>query len=105
MAVDHNTKVIMNRIQAERAAAEFVAARKEANTNRLRNNIKILELLADFMETREDLRFCQVLNILGLDKDRFYEEPNDTIKDIEKRIAEIENFENPPAISETIAFN
>ena len=101
MAVDHNTKVIKNRIQAEQAALELIEKRKAANTNRLKINMQILTVLADFMRTREDLRFCQVLSVLGLDKDRFYEEPQDTLKEIEKRIAELEILDHPETVTQT----
>ena len=90
MAVDHNTKVMMQRAEARRETEQLIEARRQANASRLRNNLQILTLLAKFMGTREDLRFCQVLNILGLDKDRFYEEPQDTLQLLEKRIAELE---------------
>ena len=72
MAVNHNTKVMMQRAEAKREAEQLIEARRQANASRLRNNLQILTLLAKFMGTREDLRFCQVLNILELDKDRFY---------------------------------
>lgn len=101
MAVDHNTKVMMQRAETRRETEQLIEARRQANASRLRNNLQILTLLAKFMGTREDLRFCQVLNILELDKDRFYEEPQDTLKLLEKRIAELEAMENPPAVTET----
>lgn len=105
MAVDHNTKIMMQRAEARRETEQLIEARRQANASRLRNNIKILEMIANFMESREDLRFCQVMNILELDKDRFYEEPQDTLKLLEKRIAELEALEHPAAVTETRTIN
>lgn len=45
------------------------------------NNCKILwEMFKIFL--KYDLRFCQLLSILGLDSDNFYEEPDKTLKRI-----------------------
>ena len=50
-------------------------------------NGKILEALFDVLSKHPELRFCQLLTILDLDKDRFYEEPDKTYrKIIENRI-------------------
>lgn len=52
--------------------------------NRQHWNWKIMTLIGRMMYENPDLRFCQVLSILGLDKDRFYEEPDKTYKELLK---------------------
>jgi len=50
-------------------------------------NFKIIILLGRIIAKYPELRFCQILSILGLDKDNFYEEPDETWKKIsESRI-------------------
>lgn len=50
-------------------------------------NFKIIILLGRIITKYPELRFCQILSILGLDKDNFYEEPDETWKKIsESRI-------------------
>ena len=44
---------------------------------RKKYNLKIIFLLFKVLIST-DLRFCQLLTILKLDKDRFYEEPKET---------------------------
>lgn len=41
---------------------------------RLEANLKILEKLKTYLEKYPDLRFCQALSSLDLDKDNFYQE-------------------------------
>ena len=45
------------------------------------NGLIILALLK-IMRRYPDLRFCQILTILGLDRDNFYEEPDKTLERI-----------------------
>lgn len=49
-------------------------------------NLKIVDLLKKIIENNPDLRFTQILSILELDKDKFYEEPNVTLINIELKI-------------------
>lgn len=56
--------------------------------NRLEYNIKILNRLQFLLYTFSDWRFTQLLSNLGLDKDRFYEEPDKTLETIDKWINE-----------------
>ena len=48
------------------------------------SNLEILSFIHNIVEEYPELRFCQILSILKLDKDRFYEESSDTLKNIVK---------------------
>jgi len=52
--------------------------------DRLIYNCKILSELGKIIISHPYLRFCQILAILGLDKDNFYEEPDETLQRIYK---------------------
>ena len=47
-------------------------------------NLEIISLLNNIVEKHPELRFCQILEILNLDKDKFYEESVDTLKELKK---------------------
>ena len=47
-------------------------------------NLVIISLLNNIVEKHPKLRFCQILTILNLDKDKFYEESVDTLKELKK---------------------
>ena len=47
-------------------------------------NLEIISLLNNIVEKHPALRFCQILTILNLDKDKFYEESVDTLKELKK---------------------
>jgi len=47
-------------------------------------NLEIISLLSNIVEKYPELRFCQILTILNLDKDRFYEESVDTLQELKK---------------------
>lgn len=49
-------------------------------------NLKILDLLTRYCKENPDLRFRQILAILSLDEDGFYEESVDTLKNITDKI-------------------
>ena len=55
---------------------------KQKAENRREYNIKCLNVLADIMLEHPELRFGQILAILKLDGDIFYEEPVDTYERI-----------------------
>ena len=48
------------------------------------SNLEISSLLNNIVEKHPELRFCQILTILNLDKDKFYEESVDTLKELKK---------------------
>ena len=47
-------------------------------------NLEIISLLNNIVEKHPELRFCQILTILNLNKDKFYEESVDTLKELKK---------------------
>ena len=47
-------------------------------------NLEIISLLSNIVEKHPELRFCQIVTILNLDKDKFYEESVDTLKELKK---------------------
>lgn len=50
--------------------------------NRKKYNLLIVWELMTIIIKHSDLRFCQILSILELDKDNFYEEPDKTWKKV-----------------------
>lgn len=50
--------------------------------NRKKYNLLIVWELMTIIVKHPDLRFCQILSILELDKDNFYEEPDKTLQSI-----------------------
>lgn len=57
---------------------------------RLYYNGRVLGALFNILVRFPELRFCQLLSILELDKDNFYEEPDKTLR----RIYESDFFKN-----------
>lgn len=55
--------------------------------NRRKYNFKIIVKLVKIMIKHPELRFCQILSILELDKDNFYEEPDKTLSRISSNIS------------------
>jgi len=51
-------------------------------------NLRIVDLLKEIIENNPDLRFTQILSMLELDKDKFYEEPHITLTNMEMKIKE-----------------
>ena len=49
-------------------------------------NLEIISLLNNIVEKHPELRFCQILEILNLNKDKFYEESVDTLDNIKKQL-------------------
>ena len=47
-------------------------------------NLEIISLLSNIVEKHPELRFYQILEILNLNKDKFYEESVDTLKELKK---------------------
>jgi len=56
--------------------------------NREKYNLLIINRLLCILAIFPDWRFTQLLSNLGLDKDRFYEEPDKTLELIDKWINE-----------------
>jgi hypothetical protein len=58
--------------------------KRNSKSERLEYNLEILELLKDFAEQNPELRFSQIMSIVG-DLD-FYEESKDTLEKIKKEL-------------------
>ena len=52
--------------------------------NRLEYNLQICDILKTICAMYPDWRFTQILTNIGLDRDRFYEEPKETLAAIKK---------------------
>ena len=50
-------------------------------------NWKIIVLIWCLIYKYPDLRFCQILSILDLDRDRFYEEPDETYSKLKEGVS------------------
>jgi hypothetical protein len=57
--------------------------------NRQDANKQILKIIEELVDNNSQLRFCQILTILGLDDDRFMEESVDTLEAIKNKVAEL----------------
>ena len=52
-------------------------------------NLEIMQKLNDIVNVHPELRFTQILSILNLDTDKFYEEPWVTLENINDKIAKL----------------
>lgn len=49
-------------------------------------NREIVKILKEIVDNNSAMRFCQILSMLDLDKDRFNEESIDTLKTIKEKL-------------------
>ena len=82
MAVTHDVRVKRNAINI----AKEIETKLENRQAAIKQILKIIEELVD---NNSQLRFCQILTILGLDSDRFMEESADTLEAIKNKVAEL----------------
>ena len=82
MAVSHEVRVKRN----EMNIAKEIETKLE---NRQAANKQILKIIEELVDNNSQLRFCQILTILGLDDDRFMEESVDTLEAIKNKVAEL----------------
>ena len=83
MAVTHDVRV-------KRNAMNIIAKEIETKLeNRQAANKQILKIIEELVDNNSQLRFCQILTILGLDDDRFMEESVDTLEAIKSKVAEL----------------
>ena len=83
MAVTHDVRV-------KRNAMNIIAKEIETKLeNRQAANKQILKIIEELVDNNSQLRFCQILTILGLDDDRFMEESVDTLEAIKNKVAEL----------------
>lgn len=58
-------------------------------SNRSKFNKAILNKILNLCEQNDDLRFMQVLSILDLDEERFYEESKETYLKVDKILKQL----------------
>ena len=88
MAVTHDVKVKMKALNdlknVDKEIEQKLKLRQKANK-------EILNIIENIVNDNSQLRFCQILTILGLDNDNFNEESVDTLARIKEKIAELED--------------
>lgn len=82
MAVKHDVRVKRNAINIAKEIETKLENRQAANK-------QILKIIEELVDNNSQLRFCQILTILGLDDDRFMEESADTLEAIKNKVAEL----------------
>lgn len=82
MAVTHDVRVKRNAINIAKEIETKLENRQAANK-------QILKIIEELVDNNSQLRFCQILTILGLDSDRFMEESADTLEAIKNKVAEL----------------
>lgn len=82
MAVSHEVRVKQNAMNIAKEIETKLENRQAANK-------QILKIIEELVDNNSQLRFCQILTILGLDDDRFMEESVDTLEAIKNKVAEL----------------
>ena len=82
MAVTHDVRVKRNAMNIAKEIETKLENRQAANK-------QILKIIEELVDNNSQLRFCQILTILGLDTDRFMEESVDTLEAIKNKVAEL----------------
>lgn len=82
MAVSHEVRVKRNTMNIAKEIETKLENRQAANK-------QILKIIEELVDNNSQLRFCQILTILGLDSDRFMEESADTLEAIKNKVAEL----------------
>lgn len=82
MAVTHEVRVKMKEMNELKDVKKEIDKKLEA---RQICNKEIIKILKELVDNNASLRFCQILSMLDLDKDRFYEESIDTLKTIKDK--------------------
>ena len=82
MAVTHDVRVKRNAMNVAKEIETKLENRQAANK-------QILKIIEELVDNNSQLRFCQILTILGLDDDRFMEESVDTLEAIKNKVAEL----------------
>ena len=89
MAVTHEIKVKQNQIKAQLALEEKLREIQKSIETRQTCNEDILEILSDFVAAYPEMRFMQILSVLGLSfdeyNDRFYEESEETLEKVNEK--------------------
>lgn len=86
MAVTHDVRVKRKELESLNDVKKDIKNKLETRQD---CNQEIIKILKELVDNNSALRFCQILNILDLDKDRFNEEPIDTLKLIKEKLENI----------------
>jgi hypothetical protein len=86
MAVTHDVRVKRNTLNdlknVDKEIEQKLKLRQKANK-------EIIGIIEKLVNDNSQLRFCQILTILGLDSDRFMEESVDTLLAIKEKVASL----------------
>lgn len=82
MAVTHDVRVKRNAMNIAKEIGTKLENRQAANK-------QILKIIEELVDNNSQLRFCQILTILGLDNDKFMEESVDTLEAIKNKVAKL----------------
>jgi hypothetical protein len=86
MAVTHDVRVKRNTLNdlknVDKEIEQKLKLRQKANK-------EIIGIIEKLVNDNSQLRFCQILTILGLDSDRFMEESVDTLAMIKEKVASL----------------
>jgi hypothetical protein len=86
MAISHDVRVKMKALNdlknVDKEIEQKLKLRQKANK-------EILGIIEKLVNDNSQLRFCQILTILGLDSDRFMEESVDTLLAIKEKVASL----------------
>ena len=95
MAVTHDVKVKLNQYSAQLALEEKLREIQKSIETRQTCNEDILEILSDFVAAYPEMRFMQILSVLGLSidesNDRFYEESEETLEKVNEKYGILTN--------------
>ena len=87
MAVTHDIRV--KRLTLEKDLKKVDKEIEQKLKLRQKANKEILGIIENLVENNSQLRFCQILTILGLDNDNFNEESVDTLTRIKEKVASL----------------
>ena len=95
MAVTHEVKVKQNQYKTQLAIEEKLREIQKSIETRQTCNEDILEILSDFVAAYPEMRFMQILSVLGLSfdesNDRFYEESEETLEKVNEKYGILTN--------------
>ena len=86
MADTHDVRVMKKRLNTLEDANKEIKKKLDARQD---CNQAIVKILKEIVDNNSSLRFCQILSMFDLDKDRFNEESIDTLEEIRTKLAEL----------------
>lgn len=83
MAETHEVRVKRKELAALNDVKKDIEKKLDARQD---CNREIVKILKEIVDNNSAMRFCQILSMLDLDKDRFNEESIDTLKTIKEKL-------------------